>query len=209
MSERMGPINRRQAIQKLSAPAVASLFHGFHPAVPQQEGEWKPQFFQDSEVETVAAVAERILPETDTPGARRALVHQYIDFILSKGEGADRDRFREGLVSLDGRCAALFGKPFAELEPGRQDEILTGISESQFFQEVKRLTVDGYYRSEVGMRQELGFEGNTFLAEFEGCKHPEHHSWKVGEEPSARAQGERSESRSEKRWGWGPQRTED
>jgi len=184
MSERIeliGRIGRRQAIQRLSAPAVASLFHGFHPAVPQQEGEWKPQFFQESEVETVAAVAERILPETDTPGARRALVHQYIDFVLSKGETADRDRFREGLVSLDRRSADLSGKPFAELEPGRRDEILTGISESPFFQEVKRLTVDGYYRSEVGMKQELGFEGNTFLAEFEGCTHPEHKAWKAGE----------------------------
>ncbi len=176
MSER---IDRRQAILRLSTPAVASLFHGFHPAIPHEEGEWKPQFFQDREVETVAAVAERILPETDTPGARGALVHQYIDFVLSKGEAADGDRFREGLVSLDRRSAALFGKPFAELETGRQDEVLTEISESPFFQVAKRLTVDGYYRSEVGMRQELGFEGNTFLAEFDGCTHPEHRAWKV------------------------------
>jgi len=203
------PMDRREAIRRLGASAVVPLLSGFHPSVPPQEGEWKPRFFQDSEVETVAAVAERILPETDTPGARRARVHQYIDFVLSKGEDAGRDRFREGLLSLDRRSAALMGKPFAELEPARQDEILTGISESAFFQEVKRLTVDGYYRSEVGMRQELGFEGNTFLAEFEGCKHPEHHSGKVGEEPSARAKGERSESRSEKRWGWGPQRIEE
>ena len=176
MSERIG---RRQAIRRLGASAVVPFLSGFHPSVPPQEGDWKPRFFQDSEVDTAAEIAERILPETDTPGARRALVHQYIDFVLSKAEAPGRDRFREGLVSLDRKSAALFGKPFAELEPDRQDEILTAISESQFFQEVKRLTVDGYYRSEAGMRQELGFEGNTFLAEFEGCTHPEHRSWKV------------------------------
>jgi hypothetical protein len=28
------------------------------------------------------------------------------------------------------------------------------------------------------MKEELGFEGNTFLAEFEGCRHDEHRSWK-------------------------------
>jgi hypothetical protein len=178
MSERM---DRRQVIRKLGATAVVPFLSGFHPSVPPQEGGWKPLVFQGSEAETVAHLAERILPETDTPGARRALVHQYIDFVLSKGEAADRDRFRDGLVSLDGSCTDRFGKPFAELEPGRQNEVLTGISDSPFFREVKRLTVDGYYRSEAGMKQELGFEGNAFLAEFEGCTHPEHRSWKVGE----------------------------
>lgn len=174
-------IDRRQAIRKLSASAVAPLLHHFHPLVPRQEGEWKARFFQETEVETVAGIAERIVPETDTPGARGALVHQYIDFILSRGEASAGDRFREGIRSVDRTCHSRFAKSFAELEGGQQDEILTGISESPFFQEAKRLTVEGYYRSEVGMKQELGFEGNTFLSEFEGCTHPEHHSWEVGE----------------------------
>lgn len=172
-------IDRRQAIRKLSASAVLPLLHGFHPLVPRQDGGWKARFFQDSEVETVSRIAERIIPETDTPGARAALVHQYIDFVLSGSEAAASERFREGLKELDQKCREHFGKPFVKLETARQDEILTEMQGSPFFQEVKRLTVDGYYRSEVGMKQELGFEGNTFLSEFEGCTHPEHHSWKV------------------------------
>ena len=196
MSERFELIGRRQAIQRIGASAMVPFLSGFHPSVPPQEGEWQPRFLQDSEAETVAEIAERILPETGTPGARRALVHQYIDFVLSRGEAAVGDRFRQGLVWLDRRCGTLFGKPFAELEAARQDEILTRLSKSSsgeessgvsFFHEMKRLTVDGYYRSEAGMRQELGFEGNTFLAEFEGCKHPEHHSWKVEETRAERA----------------------
>jgi hypothetical protein len=178
MSDRM---DRRQAIRALSSSALVPLLHGFHPLVPRQDGGWKPLFFLDSEVETVAQIAERIIPATETPGARGALVDQYIDFILSGSEASIRDGFREGIRSLDGKSHSQFGKSFAELEPGRQDEILTALSETPFFQEMKRLTVDGYYRSEVGMKQELGFEGNTFLAEFTGCTHPEHHSWKVGE----------------------------
>jgi hypothetical protein len=175
MSELIG---RRQALQKI---AVIPFLAGFHPAVPRQEGGWKPLVFQGSEVETVAQLAERIIPETDTPGARRALVHQYIDFALSRREVVDRARFQEGLQRLDGRCAAAFGKPFAGLEPARQDEILTRMmsEEDPFFRDAKELTIEGYYRSEIGMRQELGFEGNTFLSEFEGCTHPEHPSWKI------------------------------
>jgi Gluconate 2-dehydrogenase subunit 3 len=178
MSKRIG---RREAIRNLGTSALVPFLPGWHPSVPPQGDEWKPRFFSAAEVETVAAIAERIIPETDTPGARRALVHQYIDFVLSGGDPSAAERFREGLLGLDRKCAAVFGAPFAALETARQDEILTRVSKGEpFFDEVKRLTVDGYYRSEAGMKQELGFEGNTFLSEFEGCTHPEHHSWEVG-----------------------------
>ena len=184
------PIGRRQALRRLGAPAVVPLLSHFHPAVPKQEGAWKPRLLQESEVETVASLAERIIPETDTPGARRALVHQYIDFVLAEGNASGREQFREGLAWLDKRCGSLFGKQFALLDPGQQDEILTRLSSSpsseepagvSFFSQAKRLTIDGYYRSEAGMTQELSFEGRTFLAEFKGCTHPEHHAFKVGE----------------------------
>jgi hypothetical protein len=185
------PIDRRQALRRLGAPALVPLLRHVHPSVPAQEGAWKPRFFHEPEVETVSALAERIIPETDTPGARGALVHQYIDFVLSEDEPAARERFRAGLAWLDRRSEALFGRPFARLDEKQQDELLTRLSQESpavedaegaaFFVGAKRLTVDGYYRSEAGMVQELGFEGRTFLAEFEGCTHPEHHAWKVGE----------------------------
>jgi hypothetical protein len=195
-----GRIDRRQAIRTLSASAVVPLFHGFHPAVPRQEGDWKARFFESAELETVTHIAERIIPETDTPGARGALVHQYIDFVLLQGEASTRDAFRSELRAFEDRCRSASGVSFAELEPARQDAMLKEAEATPFFREVKRLTIEGYYRSEVGMKQELGFEGNTFLSEFEGCTHPEHQS----AEPSARAQGERSESRSESRGGGAP-----
>src|SRR5262245_53039977 len=126
----MRPLARRQVLRVLGAPAVAPLVAGFHPAVPAQEGGWKPQFLEGPEVETVAQLAERIVPETDTPGARTALVHQYVDFVLARGEKERRDRFREGLAALDGRSRALFGGPFAAQKPAQQDELLTRLSTS-------------------------------------------------------------------------------
>ena len=184
----MRPLARRKVLQVLGAPAVAPLFAGFHPAVPAQEGGWKPQFLEGPEVEAVAQLAERIVPETDTPGARQALVHQYVDFVLAQGEAERRGRFREGLALLDRQSRALFGGPFAGLRPAQQDELLTRLSSrasgedaagAAFFALAKQLTVDGYYRSEAGLVQELGFQGRRFLADFKGCTHPEHQSWKV------------------------------
>jgi hypothetical protein len=37
------------------------------------------------------------------------------------------------------------------------------------------MTADGYYTSRVGLVDELGYKGNTVLAAFPECTHPEHH----------------------------------
>jgi hypothetical protein len=124
------------------------------------------------------ALAERIIPRTETPGAKDALVHQYIDWVLFQGEAIRRERFRDGLRALDQECQASLGRRFTELGEESQDEVLSRISGEPFFQDARLLTAEGYYRSEAGMKEELGFEGNTFLAEFEGCTHDEHRSWK-------------------------------
>jgi gluconate 2-dehydrogenase gamma chain len=184
----MRPIDRRDALKALGAPALAPLVSSFHPDVPPREAGWMPRLLTPDEVEATAQLAERIVPETGTPGARRALVHQYIDWVLAEGEPARRESFRAGLAWLDRRCRELHGASFAELGPSRQDELLArldGAGPEQdavgrvFFALAKQLTVDGYYRSEAGLRQELGFRGRTFLAEFEGCTHAEHHAFEV------------------------------
>ncbi len=36
------------------------------------------------------------------------------------------------------------------------------------------MTIDGYYTSAIGIHKELEYKGNTALAEFPGCTHPEH-----------------------------------
>jgi hypothetical protein len=44
---------------------------------------------------------------------------------------------------------------------------------ARFFRLVKNLTADGYYTSRVGLVEELGYAGNTFLAAFPACSIPE------------------------------------
>jgi glucoside 3-dehydrogenase (cytochrome c) hitch-hiker subunit len=185
-------MNRREAMKRLgAAAAAASPLVGqlrFHPLVPVQEGGFRPRFLEESELVAVAALAERILPATDTPGAREANVHQYVDFALSRAEPEARDRFREGLKRLEAKSRSSFGSAIADLDAGRQDELLAPLAASApsssdepavaFVFELKRLTVEGYYRSEAGMMNELGFQGNTHLAEFDGCRHDAHRSWK-------------------------------
>ncbi len=193
-------VPRRRALQVLGAaavaPAVAEGARALHPLVPLQagDGEWRPRFFTADETAAVEALAEAIIPETDTPGARAANVHQYVDWMVSRategdGPGALPGIMREGLAWLDRRSAALYGRRFVAAGPERQTELVARLAADppreeeagvELFREARRLTIAGYYRSEIGMREELGYAGKQYLTEFEGCTHEHHLSWEPG-----------------------------
>lgn len=203
-------VPRRRALRVLGAmalaPAATEGARALHPLVPPQPdgGAWRPGFFTPDEAAAVEALAEAIVPETDTPGARAANVHQYIDWMVGRAEAGDGPAalpaiVREGLTWLDRRSAALYGGRFADVDGPRQAELLTRLAadpprEEQagvdLFREVRRLTISGYYRSEIGMREELGYAGKQYLTGFEGCTHEHHLSWEPdgaegrGQEPA-------------------------
>lgn len=134
---------------------------------------------------TVTAVAEMIIPATDTPGAKGARVNEFIDLILSEWcAEADSRRFLEGVAQTDERSRKMFGKDFVNCNAQQQTELLTALDEEvtrlreanvqerehaspavqdsenpleqNFFYQMKRLTLLGYYTSEVGWTEELG-----------------------------------------------------
>jgi hypothetical protein len=39
---------------------------------------------------------------------------------------------------------------------------------------LKQMTVNGYYTSATGIHKEMEYAGNTYLAAFPECTHPEH-----------------------------------
>ena len=65
-------------------------------------------------------------------------------------------------------------KQIAILKP-LSDEVDAGRtpkgSAAELLHTLKNLTCDGYYTSQIGLVQELGYHGNTALASFEGCVH--------------------------------------
>jgi hypothetical protein len=119
--------------------------------------------------ETATAVAELIIPQTDTPGARAARVSEFIDLLLAEWCTAEeRTRFLDGLADLDRRSQATGGRAFIEAEARQQVNILSqlearwlslkaagGKPEEDFFHQIKYFTVYGYYTSRVGVEQEL------------------------------------------------------
>ena len=103
--------------------------------------------------------------------------------MLDGAEPPDREGFLSGLAWLDARSQALYRGTFVSASPVQQAELLTRLSTGasaedrageEFFTAIKSMTITGYYTSEIGLREELGDNGQLFLPAFEGCTHPEH-----------------------------------
>jgi len=133
----------------------------------------QPVLLTPSEFECLKALAETIIPRTDTPGAIDAGVPTQIDRRLASNPQL-AETFRSGLAALDADARSRFGAAFAALTAQQKIDLLTPRVEDPFFRTVKDMTVDAYYTSREGLSEELGWHGNTFLPEFKGCTHPEH-----------------------------------
>lgn len=113
--------------------------------------DWKPRFFDDHQDQTVLVLADLVIPETDTPGARAAQVDRFIDLLLSTdapGTGEDtggsdfadlllrkgsleaQKRYIAALSWLDGHCLAQHSKPFTALDRPEQETILDLLTHS-------------------------------------------------------------------------------
>jgi hypothetical protein len=201
-------MDRREVVRLLSGALAVPLLSGYSAeellALGRRlngritEGVRRPNVFDPHQRATVSAIAERIIPATDTPGARVARVPEFIELIVAEHFTDDeRTRFVAGLTDVDARCRAAVRCAFIETSPVEQDRILRvldakaeptlvqkppekkPIEPSQkpeekpaekprearqekpveqpatFWQQIKFLTVYGYYTSEIGVVREL------------------------------------------------------
>jgi hypothetical protein len=88
---------------------------------------WKPLLFDAHQNDTVTALAELIIPRTDTPGAKDARVNEYIDLILNDGPQEPRVHFLQGLAWLDGYALRRHEKPFVRCTAEQQTAMLTAL----------------------------------------------------------------------------------
>jgi hypothetical protein len=134
--------------------------------------------------ELVVAMIDQIIPATDTPGAKGARVNEFIDLILTEwANDEERGNFLNGLADVDKQSTALFSKDFAAASPEQQLTLLRSLDQTaavvragsepkkrppfwklegrdtqmqdDFFTVFKKMTVHGYYTSEIGFSQEL------------------------------------------------------
>jgi hypothetical protein len=137
---------------------------------------------------TVTTIAEMIIPATDTPGAKGAKVNEFIDLLLTEWyEPSETKEYLDGLNDVDARSKEKFSAVFVECTAAQQTELLsefdagamkfaamqkqglptTGtLPRTKFFYQTKKLTLAGYYTSEIGFTQELG---RSIIPPHAGC----------------------------------------
>jgi gluconate 2-dehydrogenase gamma chain len=110
----------------------------------------------------LAAVSERIIPTTDTPGAIAAGVPAFMEMMLADWyEPTDRNDFMNQMGMFEGYARVRYQKPCAALAPEQLDALLTLAMEGRipsvpasFFEHCRQLVLLGYYTSEIGCKQE-------------------------------------------------------
>ncbi|HKT88377.1 MAG TPA: gluconate 2-dehydrogenase subunit 3 family protein [Candidatus Sulfotelmatobacter sp.] len=137
---------------------------------------------------TVKALAEMIIPRTDTPGATDVGASAFIDLMLTEWyDDEDRNRFLKGLADVDSQARALIGKDFVDCAAAQQADMLRVLgekmieeageqarvehefpSDASFYPMLRRLTLTAYYTSEAGATDELHFE--MIPGRFIGCQ---------------------------------------
>jgi hypothetical protein len=121
--------------------------------------------FSAHEVALLDEVADTILPDTKTPGAKAANVGAFMALMVSDTyNDQDAAVFRNGLSSLDkeGFMSAAPAQRLARLEQLDREQLAYQEKKKRedsphFFRQMKELTLLGYFTSEIGGAQAMRY----------------------------------------------------
>lgn len=157
----------------VSSPLASAVLAGPQLGVGGNTG--TPRTLNPQQHRLVVAIAEAILPATETPGATDIGASDFIDLLLTEWYDEESvQRFLSGLDDLGQESIDAHGVGFAELAEAQQMALLEpldreaialrvddpGISEAPpenltFFAMMKEMTLVAYYTSEKGVLLEL------------------------------------------------------
>lgn len=139
-----------------TAASAAAVESAFRALSPEEAAEFE-------------AIAARIIPSGESPGAREAGAIYFIDTILAEIDPALLGPMREGLRALQADVRQAFDvASFADLSESKQIEALTAIEDTAFFGTVRFLTIAGTFcdPSHGGNRNRVGWKLIGFAGPF-------------------------------------------
>jgi gluconate 2-dehydrogenase gamma chain len=176
----MSEITRRDVLRRLGLTLMAtgvldrvSAQEVHHLALAAQSsngGSYSPKALNDHEYRTLVRLTDLIIPvENGKPGAVAAGAAAWIDMLASENAQL-KDIYTKGLAWIDGTMSKRGAEDFVSATPEQQTALLDLIAyrrnESpeldagiQFFTMARRMTVDAFYTSEIGIA-DIDYRGN-------------------------------------------------
>jgi gluconate 2-dehydrogenase gamma chain len=161
------------------------------PVQTTKSSPYKPKFFTAQEYATVALLADLIIPADErSGGAGDAGVPEFIDFTMID-QPANQVAMRGGLAWLDMECQRRFDHTFLDCTGANRTVVLDDIAWPErakpaysqgvaFFSQLRSLVATGFWTSKMGI-EDLQYQGNTFVAQWNGC--PDDALRKIGVSP--------------------------
>lgn len=176
-------MNRRKALKQtsillggaLSASVIAGVMSGCKPTM---DINWQPKSLTKEQAILVEELAETILPETDTLGAKSLNVAEFIDLMLNSFSKFDQLQFTKGLIEIDKQSQFFIAKPFLKATPEERQKFLS-VYESEvlrntqpnkqkpFLSFFKELVLTGYFTSEYAITELMDYR--PIPVNFESC----------------------------------------
>jgi hypothetical protein len=192
-------MQRREVLRLLAAGAALpvlspGLLAHLRAAQTQVGSGYKLRTLSPPQNALVVTMIDLIIPVTDTPGAKAALVNEFIDVILTEwATDSERQAFLDGLASVDKKSNDLYGKNFVDASVDQQTTLLRAMDDAafaahgprgvrhgntipaerdkqltgKFWDVFKGITVHGYYTSEIGFTQEENLQ--IIPGAYHGC----------------------------------------
>jgi hypothetical protein len=177
----MSEISRRDALRRLGLALMAT---GALDRVAAQEvhdmaaeaqasaaGPYTPKSFTAPEFRSLERLTDLIIPvENGAPGALAAGCAAWIDMISSENDQLKKI-YRDGFAWVDGAIKTRGATSFVEATPEQQTALLDQIAFRrnqspeltpgiEFFTWVRRMTVDAFYTSAIGIK-DIDYRGNS------------------------------------------------
>jgi hypothetical protein len=186
-------LTRREALQIVAALLGGAALTGGEQvlaisvdeaamAVAAEQG---TSLFTAADVALLDEIAETILPETSTPGAKAAKTGAFMALMATEAYDAQQQQvFRAGLGQVDDGCRKAHGVPFMQATPAQRLSIVEVLDREQksamdartpartkrapaapvapdepahYFRMMKELTLLGYFTSEIGYTKAMRY----------------------------------------------------
>jgi gluconate 2-dehydrogenase gamma chain len=182
----MSEITRRDAVRRLAMAltatglvdrmAAAEVHLLTSQAAAAAGGTYTPKTFTAAQYRALERLADLIIPvENGSPGALAAGAPAWIDMISSENDEL-KASYAKGFAWLDETMKARGAADFISATPEQQTALLDQIAYRrnasseltpgiEFFTLVRRMTVDAFYTSEIGIK-DIDYRGNSAMGSY-------------------------------------------